>query len=271
MEELDDEQRFIRSYLLGELGPEGERVEERMLTDPDYFERVLTTEEELFDDFVFGDMSAPDRENFTKNLLTSPRQLNKLETTKALKTYSENEHGTGGWWIVNFTTEHKLGAAFALFALLLLGSFAGYRLLARDPLEKEFARLNGPAATSTQPGQSVYPVTLTPTLFRGPGAGDEKQLAIPSGTEVVLLNLALSGDDYTAYNVALGRGAEDRPLRVEGLKAVSADNAKVLPVRIPPRALTAGHHELTLSGVAADGRLDENIRTYTFLVAGDGR
>jgi hypothetical protein len=272
MEELDDEQRLIRRYLMGQPGPERELVEERMLADPDYFDRVLMEEEALFEDFVFGDMSAPERESFTEHLLLPPRQLKKLEITRALKNYSETTRDPAAWWIVSFTNEHKLGAAFALAALLLLGSFAGYRMLARDPLEKELARLNSQPATSAPPGQTVNAVTLTPTLFRGPGAGDdEKQLTIPPGAEVVLLHLALSGEDYESYNVALARGAGERPLRVEGLRAVSVDGAKVLPVRIPSRALAAGHHELTLSGVAADGSLDENIRGYTFRVAADQR
>jgi len=271
MEELDDEQRLIRRYLMGQLGPERERVEERMLADPDYFDRVLIVEEGLFEDFVFGDMSAPERESFNEHLLSSPRQVKKLEITKALKNYAGATRRPGAWWIGSLMSEHKLGAALALAALLLLGSFAAYRMLMRDPLETELARLNSRDAISAQPGPSVYAETLTASRFRGLGARNdgEKELTIPPGTEVVLLHLALSGDDSESYNVTLTRGAKEWPLHIEGVRPVSADGAKVLPVKIPSRALTAGPHELTLSGVALDGSLDENILSYTFRVAGD--
>lgn len=271
MEELDDEQRLIRRYLLGQLGPEREQVEERMLADPDYFDRVLMVEEGLFEDFAFGDMSAPERESFKEHLLSSPRQVKKLEIAKALKSFTGTARRPGAWWTGPFTTEHKLGAALALAALLLLGSFAAYTVLRRDPLEKELAHLNSQAAISARPGQPVFAETLTPSRFRDLGAGNdaEKELTIPPGTEVVLLRLALSGDDSESYNVTLMRGTGERPLHVEGLRPTSADGAKVLPVKFPSRALAAGPHELTLSGVARDGSLDENILSYTFRVAGD--
>jgi hypothetical protein len=268
MEELDEEQRLIRRYLMGEPGSERERVEKRMLTDPAYFERVLMAEDELFDDFVFGDMSAAEREEFTKHLLSTPRQQQKLEITKALKEHSETARPLGLEWILAFTSEHKLGAGLAFAALLLVGLFAGYKALTYDPLERELARLNSSNAMIGQTGRPNYTVTLLPTLFRGQGAAgdDEKQLTIPPGVEVALFYLALTDDDHESYNVTLMRPTEAKPLRVEGLKAASVEGAQVLPVKIPSRLLVAGRHELTLSGVAADGHTDENIRRYPFRV-----
>ena len=272
MEELDDEQRLIRQYLMGEPGPERERVEERMLADPDFFERVLMVEEGLFEDFVYGGLSAPEREGFKEHLLASPLQVNKLEIAKALKNYPAVERKPGAWWVGSFTTEQKLGAALAFAVLLLLGSFAGYMMLSREPLEKELARLNSQPAVSGRPDQSVYTETLTSTRFRGPGAGDEeKRLTIPPGTEVVLLQLALEGDPSESYGLTLMRNGERRPPSVNGLKPASADGANVLPVRIPARALTPGYYELTLTGFAADGSPDGSIDSYTFRVVDDER
>lgn len=272
MEERDEEQRLIRRYLLGEPGAEREQVEEQMLADPEYFERVLMVEEELFDDFVFGDMSATERENFTQHLLASPRQIKKLDIATALKNFSRKKRRPGLWWLASLTAEHRLGAALALAALLLLGSFVGYRMFARDPLEKELARLNSRPAIQTQPAPSDYAVPLTPTLFRGPGVSDdEKQVTIPPGAEVVLLHLSLAGEDYESYKVSLKLGAEARQFDVEGLTAAFVDGAKVLPFRVPARALTAGRHELMLSGVAKDGSIDQNVRRYIFRIVGDNR
>lgn len=273
MEEPDKEQKLIRRYLLGEPGPERERIEQRMLTDPAYFERVLMTEDEMFNDFVFSDMSVPERRDFAKHLLSTPGQVRKLEITKALKDHSANARASGFGWLLGFTSEHKLGAGFAFATMLLLGLLAGYIALSYDPLQREMARLNARPGGPAQPGQPVLVVTLTPARFRGPGDNDgEKQLTIAPADGFALFQLALPrGEDYESYGVTIPRGGGAKPIHVEGLKPVSVGSATVLPVLIPLKLLTAGQHQLTLDGVMGDGRRDQSIDTYTFRVANDKR
>src|SRR5215212_5411600 len=87
MEELDEEQKYVRKYLLNDLD-EGERqaVEERLMTDPGYLKEVLITESELMEDYHDGMLSERDRERVEKYVLATERQAEKLALTKVLST-----------------------------------------------------------------------------------------------------------------------------------------------------------------------------------------
>jgi hypothetical protein len=83
--EIEDE-RLIRQYLLGELSEEGqEKVQDRLLCDRQFFDRLVVEENELMDDYLRGALTKQREEKFESYFLTSPERRQKLRFAKALK------------------------------------------------------------------------------------------------------------------------------------------------------------------------------------------
>jgi hypothetical protein len=85
--DMDDETR-LRRYLLGETEPEELRaIEQRLLRDRRYFNKLLRLEEALTDEYVRGEMEPAQRERFELYFLNSPERLEKLQFAKAFGKY----------------------------------------------------------------------------------------------------------------------------------------------------------------------------------------
>ena len=75
----------LRQYLLGDLTGEAQRrVEERLLTEPDFLEELLVGEEELMDDYVGGELSADERLKFERHFLSTPERRRQVEAFSRL-------------------------------------------------------------------------------------------------------------------------------------------------------------------------------------------
>jgi hypothetical protein len=78
----------IKRYLLGELTEEDQQtLEERLLTDNGYFERLQMLEDELVDDYARGSLTAGEREKFDSFFLCTPERYQKLRFASALERY----------------------------------------------------------------------------------------------------------------------------------------------------------------------------------------
>jgi hypothetical protein len=88
MDERIEDERSMKQYLLGNL-PEVEqlRIEERLLTDDDYYRTLLILEDELTDDYIKGSLSNQERKRFEEHFLSSPERRQKLKFASALKRY----------------------------------------------------------------------------------------------------------------------------------------------------------------------------------------
>ena len=83
-----EEDLLLRRFLLGGLS-ESERgeVEERLFADPEYFRQFRAAEDELTDEYLYGDLDAGERERFETYFLTTPERRESLRVAKALKQY----------------------------------------------------------------------------------------------------------------------------------------------------------------------------------------
>jgi hypothetical protein len=89
-QELAEEQ-LIRSYFLGDLPEsEQERIQERVVTDQDFFEISLIIESELVDDYAFGRISDREREKLESGFLRSPHEYRKVRLVESLDRYISN-------------------------------------------------------------------------------------------------------------------------------------------------------------------------------------
>ena len=79
----------IRKYLLGYIQVEDERrkIEERLMLDDDYFEKVLMQEEELIQDYVDGQLNTDERQRFEKYFFISEEGRQKIKFARALRRY----------------------------------------------------------------------------------------------------------------------------------------------------------------------------------------
>ncbi len=84
-QEIEDE-RLIRQYLLGELSEEGQaKVQDRLLCDSEFFDRLVIEENELIDDYLRGALTEEREEKFKSYFLAAPERHHKLRFAKALK------------------------------------------------------------------------------------------------------------------------------------------------------------------------------------------
>src|SRR5215216_3814169 len=87
MEKTSDEKEII-SYLLGELKEdEQRRVEERLLTNDEYFDLLLVAEDDLIDNYVRDGLTARERERFEAHFLATPERRDRLRFANVLKDY----------------------------------------------------------------------------------------------------------------------------------------------------------------------------------------
>jgi anti-sigma-K factor RskA len=85
MKSKTEQEELMARYLLGRL-PADERacVEEKFLSDKNYFEQLLAVEDAIMDEYVCGELSEDDRQQFEKFLLASDDQRQNLEFTREL-------------------------------------------------------------------------------------------------------------------------------------------------------------------------------------------
>jgi CHAT domain-containing protein len=89
MVERTQQQKLIRSYLLGELADqERQAVEERMMTDTDFFNHSLLEEDDLIDDYVQGELSAQERKRFEATILATPQGRQQVAFCEQLRGYA---------------------------------------------------------------------------------------------------------------------------------------------------------------------------------------
>ena len=79
----------VRLYLLGRLEPEQrvQRVEERLLTEEDYYEELLIIEDEVIDQYLTDELSSLEREAFEQHFLSTPERKRKLRFAQAFGKY----------------------------------------------------------------------------------------------------------------------------------------------------------------------------------------
>ncbi len=85
MEQITPDQKLVVRYLLGQLPEEEQqRLEERAFSDQEYLRNVLAVERDLIDEYVRGELSAVERQQFEKLFLASPERRRKVEFARAL-------------------------------------------------------------------------------------------------------------------------------------------------------------------------------------------
>ena len=81
-----DEERKIKSYLLGESEEaEARELEERLLRDDDFIEKTQLVEDELIEDYARGALSPRERQRFDEHFLSTPRRRRRLMLVEGMR------------------------------------------------------------------------------------------------------------------------------------------------------------------------------------------
>ena len=274
--ELDqNEQETIRRYLLGQAPPEdSSKVEERLLTDGEFYQELLIVEDELIDQYLSGELSEPDRKSFEPHFLLLPERQQKLRFARSLKKYVSSV-GTAQPHQSIATNESPEVATAVAEPLLKKRPFFSFLPFGNPIVSYALAMLlivggaswlvskNWRTPAPREPGR-VLAVVLTPGLTRG--NGEIKKIALPSGTDTVELQLQIaSADQYQSYRALLQTTEAVEKHKADNLKATTIGTSVVVPLRITAELLTRGDYYVKLSGLTPSGEY-EDVGRYSFRV-----
>lgn len=284
MSQQSDEEVLIRKYLLGDLDDvRQEEVEERLLCDDSFAERLYSTQDNLIDDYVFNLLPADERERFEKNFILTDERRKKLLFTQTLESYvsrgeirqPEGDHLLPQWWKnpLLFLREHKAWSATGLAVVILLIFLTpkiaswlkptGSASLSqnRASIERQIAELNKQPFDPNLHAPNTLELLLQPILLRE--GGEIKKAVLKGDIKILNLKLVLPEVRYGSYR-ALVQTVEGRePFTIEGLKPQAG--AADLLLRIPSEFLSTGDYQIELKGIASDGQ-EEDAARYNFQV-----
>ncbi len=262
----------IRRYLLGGLTEEeGQGVEQRLLTDEDFFEELLFVEEELTDQYLKEGLDEDERRAFEGHFLSTPERRRKLRFAKALNRYVSEHSATAsgveaaasqpqhvadlpilagrarpsfwsGWgWTLRAST------AFAVVALMVVGAW----FATRPTTPRTFAT-----------------ISLSPTSATRGGGGDDTQttsVRLSPDTDALRILLTLPGGSSPAQATRFSVLLEDVRGVGERFEAERVDGQTVSVV-IPATRLARDRYTLKLFASAAEGAEQKLPGSYFFNV-----
>jgi hypothetical protein len=234
----------IKRYLLGLL-PEDEQqqVELRLLTESEFSEELLASEEELMELYLADALSAEERAAFERHFLSTPERQRKLRFARTLKRYvhEQTEEVQGerrepgserrATWEERWRSlwQGRRWATSAAFALLLIALVGGTLWLTRQRAPRTFA-----------------PLALSITGGATRGGGEQPQagkVKLPLNADALRISLALPerAERTASHRVELvDVNGETESLKVEG------EDAGTLSVVIPAERLRRGRYALRL-------------------------
>ena len=255
----DTERQEMRSYLLGTLDRDHKtQFEERLLTEPGVYEELLIDEEELIDQYVTGELSALEQEQFESHfLITAERQKN-LRFGKLLHKYVTSHVEEPPVPVHSFSflrTPVRRWASFGVLAAIL--GAAGIIFI------RGFVNRREAASVVQQTTSRVFTVTLQPGSA-GTQGSTAQRVNLPSHGVEVKLELELANPTFRNYKSELFR--ENKSLKIsDELKIESKGVQSVVPFTVTGEMLSPGDYQVKLSGVLDSGA-DEFIDNYSFRV-----
>lgn len=296
-EVLDDV--VARQFLLGQLTPEEQgRVEELAFEDPNTFEFLESVENDLIDEFIQGDLSAAEQQQFESHFLTLPGRRKNLKLSRLLQHHLNSVPHVAKERKLSFFEWFKLQNALLKFSLTAaaigLTVLALWVLLRAWEAKQPEPMQAGPDRPVTVPSPDLKvspsleptsspahvenkPKSLVPekqrklptyALLMPSGSvrsEDNQQLTLPRDETSVTIELPLiTGRKFPRYEAVLenetGAALKDWP----DLKQQYLTSGKAIKIDVPLTLLKPQErYRIVLSGVPSRGE-KERIATYPF-------
>lgn len=286
-----DEEVNMRRYLLGDVDEQRrEQLEERVLCDRAFAERLSIAEAHLIDDYIFGGLSEAERQSFEKNFILNEERRNSLRVAQALEVYVTKKFPpqpaanqftqlASDLWrsAALFIHRHKVWAtlAFAMILFVVLFGPGLVRWLAprtispsapqRARIERELAELN--RDPSRVVNSATIDLALQPTLLRE--GGETKRVALTSHIQFVRLKLEFPQVKYDRYRCLVLTVEGDELFAVADLKPEADTGVGVILLWIPSNFLSNGDYQIELQGISGDSPAVP-VAHYNFRIAGNG-
>ena len=281
-------------YLLGTLPEEeAERLDALSVADDAFALRLLAIENDLIDAYARGELSGETLSQFKSFYGNTSVRSEKLAFAEALARVArssaakaaETKNTTRSFFPIPRRGQWGLAAAAAV--LLLATGFLAIQnrhlrsqalaqqsqrneqwqseleaqRAATQKVQAELDRLQA-AAASREP-LDIAAVLLTPQTR---GASQPLTVAVPTGSEMVPLQLELESAEFPQYRVALTDPATGKTIWTSDLrKARSGAKQKTVPIELPRRLLKERNYLLELSGIRANSS-PEPLGAYLFHV-----
>jgi hypothetical protein len=260
----------LRRYLLGQLAEEGrERIEEQVMTNPGFEQRLHELEDELVDDYAAGALDPAAKQGFERLFLADPSRKRQVDFARALRQYVDAAStgrakpvSASAIRIFNFWPARALAAACLLMAIAGGGLF--FRM---NRLQVQLNEMNARQSASSQEPKAVAaqnnPIALTLLPGRLRDSGPLQRIPLPKEQQLVQLKLILEHDEYSSYEAAL-LNAEEQVWSQKGFRAVPDQEGKSVVIQL--QILEPQDYKLKLSGLTSDGK-SEPVATYYFRVS----
>jgi hypothetical protein len=188
----------LRRYVLGTLTEaECDSIEREYFVQPEALDRIGSAEDDLIDEYLSGDLSAHEHEQFERYYLEAPCHRRRVALARAIRTAASRRalerRRPGRQWLV----------AAAIAATVLIAAGGAWMLRERPrsrsaPLENAATSVAAPKPSTVSPDTTatrapvpappvVVAVSISPILVRG--ADKPSTVAITPGTDIVLLLL----------------------------------------------------------------------------------
>lgn len=289
MSQRSDEEVLLRNYLLGGLNEATrEQLEERLLCDDGFAERLSAAQDDLIDDYVFAALSDSERESFDKNFIINDERRRKMRFARAMEIYvgerDETQsparidtHPPSAPWAVplSFLRAHKAWVTVsACVLLLLLFTPALLRRLRptdqatlvrerRASIERQIAELNHPAAGQSIQSLPALELTLPQSILRADGG--LQRITLTDDIKLLTLKLALPQVRYENYSALVSTVEGDELFGVNNLKSDVDTGGAAVRLNLLTEFLATGDYQIQLRAVAAGGSVAEAGR-YSFRV-----
>jgi hypothetical protein len=242
---------------------------------------VAIEQDDLIDDYLAGNLSGSDLENFRAHFMSPAARVQKLKFAAALHRYVNDQEPVAAagrlrraWRSIK--ANPLRAAAYAavplalVVALLFVFNLGGRRLWRRIELGRELAELNipqGPGAASLQElrrgSANTQALTLRQNLVREDSGVRRAELA--GGVTVLRLLLEVTSGSHDSYRAVLQTSNDEELAAIENLKALTEDDAQFVVVNLPAEFLRRGTYQLRLIGLDGQGRATE-VGLYPFEV-----
>lgn len=270
---------LVREFLLGELADEErERIENLFLTDPPTRDRVLTSEQELIEDYLEDNLSEADKKRFVARYAQTYEQRRNLRITKSIQAWAVAQAGepqtaaatVSGW--SRFWTRFRFKPVFAipvavmiLIAVVLAIVWLNSRMERRKhlALEQELAQLNSAASLREIPPHMVS-YELRPIAVRSA----EQQAVMNRRSDIQILELQLPWipkERYTIYVAEVRRADNNQSFSIRNLQPDNHGEYKIR-VRLPTHILRRGSYQIQLRGIDEAGSISR-AEEYYFAVS----
>lgn len=279
MNRQNDEELLRKDYLLGRLSDEvRDQVEERLLDDEDFVEKLSTTEDDLIDDYVFGALSESERKSFEDNFVINDERRRKVQFAQSVELYLDKLADPqppvqpAPWWEtpLQLLRSYKFWIAIPVLGLLLLlivppiiqwikpGDPTAVVQTRRALIERQIAEFN---EGSTDPGLAAYELDLESTTTLRDKGGIKRATLAPN-IKFLNLKLKLSSSPETKYRALVSTVEGNELFAVENLEPESEAGTAVVHLKIPTEFLNTGDYQIQLGGIPTNRQSDNPMRYY---------